>query len=158
MGERFLRADEVINGSGSALAGFNRRTAGWSWADSFQYENERYDQAMQAGWRLADKMISEGKQFYTHNFHHSHDDCSGFAFWYGGTMVCNTCGAANLQREWWNIKVQQDGNAWCCIGTGFENLQESDNCAFGDTRDEAIKNYGDLMKRDEALKEIKHGD
>ncbi len=127
------------------MAGFNRRVYGQSYADAFQYPHERQDRAMYGGWNLADKMIRDGKLFYRHNFHHGFG-CDGYAFEYGGTMVCNTCGHKDLQREWWNIKVFKDGNAWCCIGTGFENLQESDNYAFGDTREEAIKNYGELMR------------
>ena len=39
------------------------------------------------------------------------------------------------------VKCFRDGSAWCCVGEGFENLQESDNYAFGDTRIEAIENY-----------------
>lgn len=43
------------------------------------------------------------------------------------------------------MKGMKDGNAWCCVGAGFENLQESDNYSFGETRAEAIENYGKLM-------------
>ena len=39
------------------------------------------------------------------------------------------------------VKVMQDGSAFCCIGEGFVNLQESDNYAFGNTFDEAVENY-----------------
>ena len=47
-----------------------------------------------------------------------------------------------------NSKVFQDGNEWCCIGIDFEDLQASDNYAFGETREAAIENYGKLMLRD----------
>ncbi len=36
------------------------------------------------------------------------------------------------------FKCTPDGNSWCCVGAGFVDLQESDNYAFGDTREEAI--------------------
>lgn len=142
---RFLLAQDVLKGyGGSEFAGFNRRVFGQSYADAFQYPHERQDRDLVGGWLCADRMIERGMLYCRHNFHHSHE-CSGYAFEYGGSMVCNTCGANHLEKPWWNIKVFQDGNAWCCIGEGFTNLQESENYAFGDTRDEAIKNYGDLM-------------
>ena len=143
---RLLMAQDVLkSGNGSAFAGFNRRVHGETYADAFQYDNERQDAAMVSGYWCADRLINEGRIYYKHNFHQSHEGCSGYAFQYGGSMVCNTCGRNNLAKSWWNIKVFQDGNAWCCIGEGFTNLQESNNYAFGDTRDEAIKGYGDLM-------------
>ena len=147
MSEKFQYAQDVMRGNGgSAFAFFNRRVLGETYQEAFQHAHERQDASAHAGWQLADKMIAEGRLYYIHNFHHSHDECSGYAFQYGGSWVCNTCGKANLLREWWKIKVRKDGNAWHCIGVDFENLQESDNYAFGDTREEAIKNYGDLMK------------
>jgi len=132
-------AQDIIKGpSDVSFAGFNRRISGETSCNGIIGR-------MYAGWTLADDMIRKGKLFSVHNFHHSHGDCSGFAFQSGGTWVCNTCNRSHLDRPWWVIKVLKDGNAWCCIGEGFENLQESENYAFGDTREEAIKNYGDLM-------------
>lgn len=146
MTEQFKLAQDVISGSGgSAFAGFNRRVHGWSYAESFRYDAEKQDRQLYSGWELAGRMIDEGKLFYVHNFHHKYSGCEGYAFPYGGTWVCNTCNKERLNREWWKIKVQKDGNAWCCIGIEFENLQESENYAFGDTREEAIDNYGKLM-------------
>ena len=142
----FKLGHEVMRpNSGDAYAGFNRRVHGSDYAEAFQYQNERQNGAMVAGFWLADRMINDGKLFYVHPFHQLECPQKGHAFQYGGTWVCNSCGQPNVQREWWKIKVQKDGNAWCCVGTGFENLQESDNYAFGDTRDEAIENYGRLM-------------
>lgn len=129
--------------SGSACAGFNRRISGDGYAEAFQYEAERQDREMYGGWALADRMINEGKLFYIHPFHHL--ECRGYAFKYGGSWVCNTCNRSGVDRDWWKIKVMQDGNAWCCVGLEFENLQESENYAFGNTREEAIENYGKLM-------------
>jgi hypothetical protein len=137
--------DYISNGRGEELAGFNRRIYGESYADAFQYASGEQYRHLYAGWSLADKMINEGKIYYRHNFHHSHGGCSGHAFLYGGFWVCNTCGGKGVDKPWWIIKVQQDGDQWCCIGEGFENLQESSNYAFGSTRGEAIKNYGDVM-------------
>lgn len=35
-----------------------------------------------------------------------------------------------------------DGNAYCVVGPQFVSFDESDSYAFGDTREEAIANYG----------------
>lgn len=98
-------------------------------------------------------MVSQGKLYAVHNFHHSHE-CSGHAFPYGGKFVCETCtwpGMNTLEKPWWTIKCYPDGDAWCCVGPDFEDLQTSDNFAFGETRDAAIKAYGDLMVARAAL-------
>ena len=146
--EEFKTGQDVIQEhqqTGAAIAGFNRRVYGHTYTEAFHYENERQDGEMHGGWDLADKMISDGKIFYIHNFHESHECPNGHAFQHGGTFVCNTCNTDHLDKEWWKIKVCPDDNAWCCHGTGFVDIQESNNCAYGDTREEAIKNYGDLM-------------
>lgn len=131
---------------GSSIAGFNRCVLGIPYNDAFRYRNEQTNSQMQGGWNLAEKLIKEGGIYFVHNFHKSHGDCpSGFAFQYGGFWVCNTCGGKGLDKDWWTIKVYQDGNAWCCVGLSFENLQESENYAFGDSREEAIASYGDLF-------------
>lgn len=134
--------DYIKNGSGADNCGFNNRIHGEKYNDVFRYPHN-YD--MIGGWNLADKMIEEGRIYFLHNFHHSHSDCKGYAFTYGGFWVCNTCGAKGVDEPWWTVKVMKDGNAWCCIGEDFVNLQESDNVAFGDTREDAISNYGDLF-------------
>lgn len=67
-------------------------------------------------------------RYYVDRFNrHMHADSLHMALWYWALMV-------------------QDGEAWICYGVGFEDLQASDNYAFGDTREEAIANYGDKMK------------
>ena len=48
-------------------------------------------------------------------------------------MVCNSCGNKDVDKEWWKIKVEKDGNEYCCHGLDFVNLQESNNYAFGKT-------------------------
>ncbi len=146
MNNKFKYGQDVMNPettSGNAMAGFNRKVSGWTYLEAFQGA-DRMNGQVSAGWSLAEKMINKGKLFYVHNFHKL--DCEdGFAFQYGGYWVCNACGKKSVDRDWWKIKVYKDGNAWCCIGLDFENLQESDNYAFGDTREEAINDYGALM-------------
>lgn len=52
-------------------------------------------------------------------------------------FVCNPGPAP----DWWNtdVRVFLDGNAWCAVGAGFENLQESP-VGFGDTPQAAVNN------------------
>lgn len=142
---QYLTGQDVLrNPNGSSISGFNCRIDGHSYLDTFQYPHERTDAERHAGWELADRMIADGRLFFVHNFHSLTCE-KGHAFRYGGTWACNTCNSDHLDAPWWKIKVLKDGNAWCCIGLEFENLQESDCYAFGDTRDEAIANYGALM-------------
>ena len=138
-------AQDYMTGSGDAMAGFNRRIYGETFNDAFQHARGEEYGRLYSGWMLAESMIAAGKIYSVHNFHNSHDGCSGHAFIYGGGWVCNTCERSNLRRPWWIIKVYEDGDQWCCVGKGFENLQESSNYAFGATREEAIKNYGQVM-------------
>jgi len=138
-------AQDYINGEGAILAGFNRRIQGFSYNEAFKYPNERRNRELLSGWELAEYMIDKGKAYYVHNFHESHQGCkNGHAFIYGGTWACNTCNTDGFQKDWWVIKTYKDGDAWCCVGEDFTNLQESECYAFGDTREDAIKNYGDL--------------
>jgi hypothetical protein len=134
---------------GSAIAGFNRRVSGQPHSQAFAHDNERHNGPMQAGWNHADKLVAEGKVFSLNlGFHHTHENCSrtwSGAFHYGGFVVCNGCGRKDIDKDWWWIKCFMDGNAWMCHGPGFEDLQASSNFAFGATREEAIKNYGDVM-------------
>lgn len=145
--DRFAYAQDVFkNADSSFAAGFNRCVGGQSYADAFQYDNERQNRDMVAGFYQAEDMIRDGKVFFVHNFHKL--ECpNGHAFQYGGTYACNTCNRDHLDKEWWKIKVQKDGSAWCCVGNGFLNLQESENFAFGDTREQAIQAYGELMSK-----------
>lgn len=134
----------VCNG-GSAAVGFNRRVGGETYLDCFRYPHERTDRYLHSGWDLAEKLIDAGKIYFVNNFHHL--DCNGFAFRYGGTWVCNSCGGSHLDNEKWKIRVFKDGDAWCCVGLGFINLQESTNYAFGHTRDESIENYWKVVNK-----------
>ena len=125
--------------SGEVCGGFNSRILGETYTEACQYPNP--DRT--AGWWKADEMIREGKCFFIERF--PHPPCSGYAFPYGGSWVCNSCGSNQLNKPWWTIKVEKDGSAYCCYGLDFVNLQESSNFAFGDTFQEAIANYGKLM-------------
>lgn len=142
--DKFALAQDVLKHAGGSVgAGFNRRVQGMTYNECFRFPTEQFDRELHAGWDKADEMIKEGKLFYVHNFHNL--ACHGYAFQYGGCFVCNTCQRERLEREWWKIKVMKDGTAWCCVGNGFVNLQESDNYAFGDTREDAIEKYGAMM-------------
>lgn len=148
MSETMQTAQEILGQKNVPLfGGFHARITGYEYNDAFYHDSQRFDHSRVQGWNIADDMIRKGKIFYKHNFHKSHSDCNkGYAFLYGGFWVCNTCRNQDVDEPWWNIKVYADGNAFCCIGEGFEDLQASDNFAFGDTFDEAIKNYGELMQ------------
>lgn len=147
MENKLLTADCILkDGSGDVGSGFNRRVFGETYNEACGYPNPP-NRGLYAGWQKADDLINEGKIYYTHIFRHQRGDsvCDGVSFPYGGTFVCNTCGQSRLNKPWWIVKVMKDGNAWCVVGESFVNLQESDNYAFGDTKEEALRNYEKLM-------------
>lgn len=138
-----LTAQDLLkSASGDVYGGFNSRIFGETYAEACHYPN----QDRSAGWWKADEMIKEGKCFFVERF--PHPPCSGYAFPYGGSWVCNSCGSSNLKRSWWTIKVVKDGNAYCCYGLDFINLQESDNYAYGDSFQSAIINYGKIGRNE----------
>ena len=94
------------------------------------------------GYDFAKKMAKEDGIAFTHGFK---CECGGYTFVFGGFWVCNSCGNKDVNKDWWNIKVEKDGNAYCCHGLDFINLQESDNYAFGGTYEESIINYENTM-------------
>lgn len=104
---------------GECRGGFNSRLFG----DSRLKTMDRIPQGSRwaqrnAGWELADGMIRKGKIF-------------------SRTVI----DGKDIE-----FKCMQDGNAWCCVGPDFENLQESDCYAFADTFDEAIIEFSKLTK------------
>ncbi len=147
-------ADQVLKpgSSGSIYGGFNSRILGHSYTETLSGLTWGIGDTI-AGWSLADKMVRAGKLYAVRNFHQSHE-CKGHAFPYGGSFVCNNCGLSGLAKEWWTIKCFPDGNAWCCVGPDFEDLQASDCFAFGGSYDEAIKTYGDLMVSRNTINEV----
>ncbi len=130
--------------SGDFLSAFNCAIQGDSRLDVVGYPHPPYTYGDRtAGYERARKMINAGEIYYRHIFPHG---CKHKSFSYGGSHVCNECGRNNLAKPWWNIRIFQDGDAWCVVGEGFQNLQESDNYAFGDTEEEALAAYQKLME------------
>jgi len=137
--EKLKYAQDIIKtGSGSVAGGFNMFVGG----HDRPRPNDCYDYRERVqGFDFARKMAEENSIAFIHRFDCS---CGGTPFQYGGFFVCNSCGGKDVDKKWWSIKVEKDGNAYCCHGLDFINLQESDNVAFGDTFEEAIKAYGAL--------------
>lgn len=125
----------------SFRAGMSVRIQGGTYSDLRQYSNAS---EMFGGFNKAEELIQEGRVFFVHPFKCDRSNCPT-RFQYGGFWACNTCNTHVSTPYWWKIKVMKDGNAWCCVGDGFINLQESDNYAFGDTKEEAINNYRDVL-------------
>ena len=61
-----------------------------------------------------------------------------------------------MSKDWIDrlkkLKVEKDGNKFCCHGLGFINLQKLDNYAFGETYEESIENYMQQRKEREQLR------
>lgn len=95
------------------------------------------------GYDKAEEMARSGKIYYTRRFK---CHCGGNPFQYGGFFICDKCNHKKINKDWWVIQVEQDGNAFCCHGLGFVNILESNNYAFGGTRQEAIDNYEKVMR------------
>lgn len=145
--DRLLMAQDLLEyGGGSYGGGFNSRLHGYTRDERFGYPCAP-DRDGEAGFYHAERLINEGKIYYTHRFRHKAygEICRGYAFPYGGTWVCNSCGHSSLDKPWWVVKVYQDGNAWCCVGLGFLDLQASNNYAFGETKQQALDNYEKIM-------------
>ena len=136
MSELKSAQDLIETRNSSVASGFNMFTYGDArptFGDGYYDAYERMQ-----GYKYAEKMAKEKGIAFTHNFG---CDCGGRSFVYGGFFVCNSCGGKGVDREWWKIQVEKDGNQFCCHGLDFINLQESDNYAFGDTFEDAIANY-----------------
>ena len=129
--------DSVIsNGCAQSYCGFNRRVMVESISDMLRFKPTLQEFG---GYQLAEKLIAEGKIYFVNPFKCNQNDCPT-RFQYGGFWACNTCYTHISTPEWWIIKVMEDGDSFCCVGKGFVNLQESENYAFGNSRDEAIEN------------------
>ena len=121
--------------SGQMRGGFNSRLHGEDFLTAMEHIPSGYEWGQRSsGWEAANKMVLNGEIFSVHRFEYL-PQCT-------------------LWPEWWVVKVYKDGGAWCCVGAGFENLQESDNYAFGDSRDEALENYSRLMNTKKAASQI----
>ncbi|KKK56762.1 hypothetical protein LCGC14_3061270 [marine sediment metagenome] len=143
MSEKLKTAQDVINTTNSSvMAGFNMFVLGYE--SPFKSYPRYYDLAERSrGYDYAENMARDGKLAFTHRFNCS---CGHLPFMYGGFWVCNGCGRSGVDNEWWKIKVEKDGDAYCCHGLDFINLQESDNYEFGKSFKEAINKYGEKMK------------
>lgn len=95
------------------------------------------------GYDFAKKMAKENGIAFKYLFKCGSSNC--YPFLYGGSIVCNSCGISGVDKDWFYIQVEKDGNEYCCHGLDFINLQESENYAFGKTFEDAIENYGKLM-------------
>ena len=138
MKNKLLTAQDIFkNVSGTFANGFNSAVYGEQIGCTASAAIEFFQ-----GWSKAMDMISDGEIYYTHNFHKKECERNGNAFLYGGFWVCNECGKRDIDKPYWTIKVFKDGNEFCCVGENFINLQESNNYAFGKTKQEAINNYG----------------
>ena len=143
--ETLKYAQEFIKSSNRLVyGGFNTFINGGNEPKSHEYGDKSQWYAMYQGYQYAEKMAKEDGIAFTYRFKcGKNSNC--FPFEYGGFIVCNACGNKNVDKEWWKIKVEKDGNEYCCHGLDFINLQESDNYAFGKTFEDAIKNYEKLI-------------
>lgn len=124
-------------------AGFNQFIHGHEEPCSSDYGSKDQWYSELQGYEFAKKMAEDDGIAFTYAFTCGKSDC--YPFKYGGFFVCNSCGNKGVDKEWWKIKVEKDGDQYCCHGLDFINLQESINYAFGETFKEAILNYGDVM-------------
>lgn len=133
--------DLIKTNNRSVAAGFNMFVNGHppiTFADGY---SDAYDRMQ--GYEYAEEMAKENGIAFIKTFKCDKDSCHPFL--YGGFFVCNSCGGKEVDKDWWKIKVEKDGNEYCCHGLDFINLQESNNFAFGKTFEEAIENYGKLI-------------
>lgn len=136
-------AQDLIKTTNSSIdAGFNMFISGYhkpTFSDG--HNSDTYGRIR--GYDYAKDMAKKDGIAFIHRFKCKNEGCAPFM--YGGSFVCNSCGGNGVDKDWWKIRVEKDGNEFCCHGLDFINLQESDNYAFGSTFEEAIENYGKLM-------------
>ena len=138
-----LRAQDLIKEpSSSFAAGFDSFIYGYPEPKYTDGYHDFYKRSQ--GWLYAKDMAKGKGLAFTNAFR---CDCGGYPFLYGGFWVCNKCGNKNVDRDWWNICVEKDGDEYCCHGLDFIDLQESSNYAFGETFNEAIDNYEKLYHK-----------
>ena len=135
-------AQELIKtNNSSAMAGFNMFIYGHPPITLGDGYHDAYDRIQ--GYEFGQKMAKEDGIAFTKVFKCKQGDCHPFQ--YGGFFVCNNCGGKGVDKEWWKIQVEKDGDEFCCHGLDFVNLQESSNYAFGKTFEESISNYEKVM-------------
>lgn len=139
--KKIYAQDLIKTNNRSIIAGFNMFINGHpplTFSDGY---HDAYDRMQ--GYEFAQNMAKENGIAFTHPFKCERSSC--FPFQYGGFFVCNSCGVKGVDKDWWNIQVEKDGNEYCCHGLDFANLQESTNYAFGKSFSEAIRNYRNVM-------------
>jgi hypothetical protein len=135
--------DLIKTNNSSVAAGFNMFIHGYQRITFSDGYSDAYDRMQ--GFEYAEKMAKENGIAFTKVFKCSKGNCHPFQ--YGGFFVCNDCGNKSVDKDWWKIQVEKDGNEFCCHGLDFVNLQESENYAFGKTFEQAITNYEAVMLR-----------
>lgn len=141
--EKLKYAQELIKATPIFMSGFNQFINGVGKPKFSDYGNKPEWYVSMQGYEHAYEMAKEKAIAFTHVFKCNKDAC--FPFSYGGFMVCNACGQKSVEQDWWKIKVEKDGDMYCCHGLDFINLQESDNYAFGETFESAIKEYSKVI-------------
>jgi hypothetical protein len=137
-------AQDLIKADTGIMVGFNIFVSGGGEPKRSDYGDKTQWYKELQGYEYAQKMAKENSLAFTHRFKCGKNN-SCYPFEYGGFFVCNSCGEKSVDKEWWKIQVEKDGNTYCCHGLDFINLQESDNYAFGDTYEESITNYAKLF-------------
>lgn len=143
--EKLKFAQDLIDSKNVSInSGFNQFIHGNTSPKRSDYGSaEQWYQETQ-GYEFAKKMAKENAIAFVHVFKCGNSE-KCFPFNFGGFFVCNNCGRKEVDKDWWIIKVEKDGNEFCCHGLDFVNLQESENYAFGKTFQEAIVNYEKVM-------------
>lgn len=142
--KKLKTAQELIKANSNVMGGFNQFIFGSPPPKRGDYGSGDQWYSETQGYEYAKEMAKKGEIYFTWVFKCGvNTDC--FPFMFGGVFVCNSCGRSNVDKDWWVIKVEKDGNEYCCHGLDFEDLQSSDNYAFGGTFEQSITNYGNKM-------------
>ena len=143
MSELKYAQDLLKKANSHQMGGFNCIINGHGEPKAHEYgdKGEFFDRIQ--GHHFAADLARENGIAFVYPFRCGGLNCRPFE--YGGSFVCNSCENSGVDKDWWKIQVEKDGNAFCCHGLDFVDLQESENYAFGDTFEDAIENYGKLM-------------
>jgi len=142
--EKLKYAQDLIKTNDTnIICGFNMFIGGQHYPTRNEYKSGDEWFGRTIGFDYAKKMAKENGIAFTQLFKCRENNCH--PFYYGGFIVCNDCGGKGVDKDWWKIKVEKDGNQFCCHGLDFINLQESENYAFGETFELAISNYEKVM-------------
>jgi uncharacterized Zn finger protein (UPF0148 family) len=120
-----------VMGQYSNFGGFNRRV--------FGDLNVNDEPNAYPAFKLACDLIEQGRIYYTHRF--PCPQCGNMRFEYGGKWACHECQNSINTPDWWIVKVRKDGDQWQVVGKDFESIMESENYAFGKTKEMALENY-----------------